>query len=68
MGPSSGALEALRGDYYREVRHAVEQALGRTRAYLVERQAFGHPLMANQHLQFALAELSALTGLDLPSG
>ena len=38
---------------------AVEQALGRTRAYLVERQAFGQPLMANQHLQFALAELSA---------
>jgi citronellyl-CoA dehydrogenase len=38
---------------------AVEQALARTRAYLVERQAFGQPLMANQHLQFALAELSA---------
>ena len=38
---------------------AIEQALGRTRAYLVERQAFGQPLMANQHLQFALAELSA---------
>jgi citronellyl-CoA dehydrogenase len=38
---------------------AIEQALARTRAYLVERQAFGQPLMANQHLQFALAELSA---------
>ncbi len=38
---------------------AIEQALGRTRAYLLERQAFGKPLMANQHLQFALAELSA---------
>jgi citronellyl-CoA dehydrogenase len=38
---------------------AIEQALGRTRGYLVERQAFGKPLMANQHLQFALAELSA---------
>jgi citronellyl-CoA dehydrogenase len=38
---------------------AVEQALARTRAYLVERRAFGQPLMANQHLQFALAELSA---------
>jgi len=38
---------------------AIEQALGRTRTYLVERQAFGQPLMANQHLQFALAELSA---------
>jgi citronellyl-CoA dehydrogenase len=38
---------------------AIEQALARTRGYLVERQAFGKPLMANQHLQFALAELSA---------
>jgi citronellyl-CoA dehydrogenase len=38
---------------------AIEQALARTRAYLVDRQAFGKPLMANQHLQFALAELSA---------
>jgi citronellyl-CoA dehydrogenase len=38
---------------------AIEQALLRTRGYLVERQAFGQPLMANQHLQFALAELSA---------
>ena len=38
---------------------AIEQALGRTRGYLLERQAFGKPLMANQHLQFALAERSA---------
>ena len=38
---------------------AIELALRRTRAYLVERQAFGQPLMANQHLQFVLAELSA---------
>jgi citronellyl-CoA dehydrogenase len=38
---------------------AIDQALGRTRDYLLERQAFGKPLMANQHLQFALAELSA---------
>ena len=38
---------------------AIEQALGRTKAYLGERQAFGKPLLANQHLQFALAELSA---------
>jgi citronellyl-CoA dehydrogenase len=38
---------------------AIELALQRTRAYLLERQAFGKPLMANQHLQFALAELSA---------
>jgi citronellyl-CoA dehydrogenase len=38
---------------------AIELALQRTRAYLLERQAFGKPLMANQHLQFVLAELSA---------
>ena len=38
---------------------AIEQALQRTRAYLSERHAFGKPLMANQHLQFVLAELSA---------
>jgi citronellyl-CoA dehydrogenase len=38
---------------------SIELALKRTRAYLVERQAFGKPLMANQHLQFVLAELSA---------
>jgi citronellyl-CoA dehydrogenase len=38
---------------------SIELALQRTRAYLLERQAFGKPLMANQHLQFALAELSA---------
>jgi citronellyl-CoA dehydrogenase len=38
---------------------SIEQALQRTKAYLCERQAFGKPLMANQHLQFVLAELSA---------
>jgi citronellyl-CoA dehydrogenase len=38
---------------------AIELALQRTRAYLLERHAFGQPLMANQHLQFVLAELSA---------
>jgi citronellyl-CoA dehydrogenase len=38
---------------------SIELALERTRAYLQERQAFGKPLMANQHLQFVLAELSA---------
>jgi citronellyl-CoA dehydrogenase len=38
---------------------AIEQALGRTKEYLRQRQAFGKPLMANQHLQFTLAELSA---------
>jgi citronellyl-CoA dehydrogenase len=38
---------------------AIEQALQRTKTYLYERQAFGQPLMANQHLQFVLAELTA---------
>jgi len=38
---------------------SIEQALSKTKAYLRERQAFGKPLMANQHLQFVLAELSA---------
>jgi len=38
---------------------AIELALARTRDYLRERQAFGQPLMANQHLQFVLAELGA---------
>jgi citronellyl-CoA dehydrogenase len=38
---------------------SIEQALGRTRQYLADRKAFGQPLLANQHLQFALAELSA---------
>jgi citronellyl-CoA dehydrogenase len=34
-------------------------ALERTAAYLRERNAFGAPLLANQHLQFRLAELAA---------
>ena len=38
---------------------SIDQALRRTRDYLAQRQAFGRPLLANQHLQFALAELSA---------
>ncbi|HMD46202.1 MAG TPA: acyl-CoA dehydrogenase family protein [Acidimicrobiales bacterium] len=38
---------------------SIEQALHRTRDYLAERHAFGQPLLANQHLQFTLAELSA---------
>jgi citronellyl-CoA dehydrogenase len=38
---------------------AIEQALLKTKSYLCERHAFGKPLMANQHLQFVLAELSA---------
>jgi citronellyl-CoA dehydrogenase len=38
---------------------SIELALQRTKAYLSERHAFGKPLLANQHLQFVLAELSA---------
>jgi citronellyl-CoA dehydrogenase len=38
---------------------SIAQALQRTKDYLYQRQAFGKPLMANQHLQFVLAELSA---------
>jgi citronellyl-CoA dehydrogenase len=43
---------------YKEV-GAIERALERTRAYLAERRAFGQPLLANQHIQFTLAELAA---------
>ncbi len=38
---------------------SMTSALERTESYLRERQAFGKPLMANQHLQFRLAELRA---------
>ncbi len=38
---------------------SMEVALARTRAYLGERRAFGGPLIANDHLNYALAELSA---------
>ena len=38
---------------------ACELALERTTEYLRERHAFGKPLLANQHLQYSLAELSA---------
>jgi citronellyl-CoA dehydrogenase len=38
---------------------SIEQALRRTRDYLAARHAFGRPLLANQHIQFTLAELSA---------
>jgi citronellyl-CoA dehydrogenase len=37
----------------------MEGALRRTADYLREREAFGQPLLANQYLQFRLAELSA---------
>ena len=38
---------------------SVRRALQRTRDYLRDRTAFGKPLLANQYLQFKLAELSA---------
>jgi citronellyl-CoA dehydrogenase len=38
---------------------SIGLALERTRDYLAQRQAFGQPLLANQHIQFTLAELSA---------
>ncbi len=38
---------------------SMTSALERTEAYLRERRAFGKPLMANQHVQFRLAELRA---------
>ena len=44
--------------FYKQV-GSIELALQRTRAYLRERYAFGAPLLANQHLQFVLAELAA---------
>jgi len=44
--------------FYKQV-GSIELALGRTKSYLAERHAFGKPLLANQHLQFVLAELSA---------
>src|SRR5207248_10274635 len=37
----------------------MDAALRRTADYLRQRQAFGRPLLANQYLQFRLAELSA---------
>jgi citronellyl-CoA dehydrogenase len=38
---------------------SIETALQRTRDYLRERVVFGKPLLANQHIQFTLAELAA---------
>ena len=37
----------------------AERALERTADYLKQREAFGRPLLANQHVQFTLAELGA---------
>ena len=45
---------------------SIERALERTRDYLAERQAFGQPLLANQHIQFTLAELSARNDMLTP--
>jgi citronellyl-CoA dehydrogenase len=44
--------------FYKQV-GSIAQALDRTRNYLAQRMAFGQPLLANQHLQFTLAELGA---------
>jgi citronellyl-CoA dehydrogenase len=44
--------------FYKQV-GSIGLALERTASYLRERRAFGAPLLANQHLQFVLAELSA---------
>ncbi len=44
--------------FYKQV-GSIELALERTKSYLEERHAFGAPLLANQHLQFTLAELAA---------
>jgi len=38
---------------------SAQRALARTRDYLRQREVFGKPLLANQHLAFRLAELSA---------
>ncbi len=38
---------------------SISEALRKTRDYLKERRAFGKPLMSNQYLQFALADLAA---------
>jgi citronellyl-CoA dehydrogenase len=37
----------------------MQRALDRTAEYLRERRAFGAPLLANQYIQYKLAELSA---------
>ncbi len=43
---------------YRQV-GSIEKALQKTAEYLRQRKAFGRPLLANQHIQFTLAELTA---------
>jgi citronellyl-CoA dehydrogenase len=44
--------------FYKQV-GSIALALERTKTYLREREVFGAPLLANQHLQFVLAELAA---------
>ncbi len=44
--------------FYKQV-GSIALALDRTKSYLAQRMAFGQPLLANQHLQFVLAELTA---------
>jgi citronellyl-CoA dehydrogenase len=44
--------------FYKQV-GSIALALEKTRNYLAQRMAFGQPLLANQHLQFTLAELGA---------
>jgi citronellyl-CoA dehydrogenase len=44
--------------FYKQV-GSIEVALERTKTYVRERHAFGAPLLANQFLQFTLAELAA---------
>ncbi|HUB22831.1 MAG TPA: acyl-CoA dehydrogenase family protein, partial [Streptosporangiaceae bacterium] len=38
---------------------SMQKALDRTRDYLAQRQVFGRPLLANDHIGYRLAELSA---------
>jgi citronellyl-CoA dehydrogenase len=38
---------------------SMQKALDRTRDYLAQRQVFGRPLLANDHISYRLAELSA---------
>ena len=44
--------------FYKQV-GSIELALEKTAAYVRERRAFGTPLLANQYVQFTLAELRA---------
>jgi citronellyl-CoA dehydrogenase len=37
----------------------MQKALDRTRDYLAQRRVFGRPLLANDHVSYRLAELSA---------